>query len=94
MVDRVDLELINNLYRELSQLGQAVSNLDNGGQIASMVIMGNGPDVPSAIVRTVGWPYPQQMVTSILHIINQRQRDIADELVRLGLTGVEPPAER
>lgn len=96
MVDRKDIPEMNDLYRQLNQLEQAISNLDNGGRINSMVIVGATPDVPSAIVSTQDWPYPQQMVDSIKQIIRQKEIEVIDKLKDLGITGLqatEPPAE-
>lgn len=94
MVDRNQLPRINELYRQWNQLDQAVHNLDNGGRINSMVIVGETPDVPSAVVNTQGWPYPPQMVEGIKQIAYAQMRSIEDELEGIGLTGMEVPIER
>ena len=97
MVDRTNLQEVNALYREYQQLSQAITNLDNGGRINSMVVVGESPDVPSAVVNTQGWPYPPQMVEGIKQIATSRMNSIIDELTGMGLTGMvhgEPQVAR
>ena len=88
MVDRTNLNEVNALYREWAQLEQAIHNLDNSGRINSMVVVGETPDVPSAIVNTQGWPYPPQMVEGIKVIATTRMNAIDQELTSMGLTGM------
>ena len=94
MVDRTQLPRINELYREWGQLDQAIHNLDAGGRINSMVVVGPTADEPSAVVNTQGWPYPPQMVEGIKQIASNRIHTIEDELTALGITGMEIPVER
>lgn len=89
MVDRTNLQHVNQLYYELQQIRQAITNFDNGGHIASMIIIGADDSIPSAIIPTRDWDYPTQMVTQIKALLNARVQEIVNELDELGLTGVD-----
>jgi hypothetical protein len=102
MVDRADLQRINELYTELNRLVQAHRMLSGSNSaITSMVISQlsepdpDQPDQPqywarSTSVNTENMEYPPQMVNALLQQMEQREHTIADELKAIGITGVEP----
>jgi hypothetical protein len=87
MVDRSNLAQVNALYNELGQIEQGIINLDGGGKISSMDIMGPPGELP-ATVPAAYIAYPPQMVASIKTALEGRKVQIAGELAALGLTGV------
>lgn len=102
MVDRADLTRVLDLYREWNALNQCIINLDAGGRINSMIVVGPPstpphyepgepipPDpYPAAIVPTPNWPYPPAMKEGIKQIAIARQDEITEELANYGLTGL------
>ena len=92
MVDQSNIGDIVRLNNEYQNSVRAISNLDDGGRIASMVI--NGPDVPnqppraSAVVPTGYVDYPPGMALSIRNLLVARVDEIRQELAALGVTGL------
>jgi hypothetical protein len=87
MVDRSSLRKVNALYEEHGQLVQAIHNLDGGGRISSMDIVGP-PGELSATVPTEYIVYPPAMVAAVKTALQGRQQEIKNELATLGLTGL------
>lgn len=93
MVDRGNLQYVNDLYAEMNVIQEGMKRLDAGGRIVMMLI--SAPDdsegggvLAQVPTRTIA--YPPQMVEGIKQQLTQRLHEIEDELANLGLTGVEP----
>lgn len=88
-MDYENLDQITALATERRAIQRAVELLKADGRIVSMTISGNSG---MASLPTQYITYPQQMVVGIETALQGRLKEIADELAKLGVTGI-PEAE-
>lgn len=102
MVDKVDIERVNQLYTEYQLINAAIENFDLGGQIVQMTVSPGPNALPpsspmfqlrmSVSVPTTFIGYPATMVDAIKAAFTARIGAINDALAGLGVTGVGQPA--
>lgn len=90
MVDKTQIPLANQLIAELASIAGAISNIDAGGKITSMVIgappvTDGEPTVPHQVVTTY-MDAPPTMYAAIKGFLTQRQTDINTQLTGMGVT--------
>lgn len=91
MVNKSDLPKINELAAEYASISQAISNINGGGPITSMVIGAPPPPadgmptgMPAQIVTTY-MSAPPIMYQTIVELMQARQQSISTELSNLGV---------
>jgi hypothetical protein len=87
MVDLADLERARNLNIELAAIDLAISHLEEGNAILSLVV---GPPEWPVQLTTQYMTFPPQMVEGIKAQAKDRHDSITSELAGLGVTGVDP----
>lgn len=91
-MDQGDLDRVNELFRERRQIMLAFANFNSDtGRILSITVA-DGEAAPIAVVPTSYMSYPPQMVESIKQSMTARLHQIDQELVSLGITGLEAAA--
>lgn len=77
--------------REYEQITRMIEVFALGGRITTMgATTEPSVDQPpiSAMISTLGWDYPAQMVTAIQGLLESQRQRLADELAQLGVTGL------
>jgi hypothetical protein len=102
MTEYTDVPAANALHQESQQIAQALTNLEAGGSLASMLIAPPPPAPPDpgqpmapmmmSVQVTVPPPTTPELAAQITAWLNQRLTDIATELTALGVT-VPPPSQ-
>ena len=85
MVDRTQLDQVNELYGEQATITRALSVFDAGGRIVELTV---ATPADSVMVSSEYMSYPGPMIASIRQQLEQRQVVIRQELTNLGITGM------
>lgn len=103
MVDNINIPQVNQLYEQQRVITQAINAFDEGGRILNMIV--GTPIINEETEEHQGWisgslidvstmEYPSQMKDAIIHFLENRLMEINNELMTLGVTGVEEPRPR
>ena len=98
-MDKSEIPTASNLLIEYNAIAAALAQLDDGGQIVSMIIGKLEPRFGVTVDTSYMFEHvPSQMIDSIKQLMTQRQNAITAEFNSMGVTGTTeraaPKADR
>jgi hypothetical protein len=96
MVDQTDIAKVVRLNEEYGNIVRAVTNLDGGAPILTVVVGApeNDQMQQAAVMQTHFMHFPPQMIDGIKSQARTRIDEIRHELAELGVTGLAEPEFR